>query len=250
MSHALDLDRISPTQRPDIAPAGTQRWRSLLFAHWSFPLEAVRPLVPSSLELDPWDGRIFVGLVPFAMEAIRSSWMPRPTALDFLETNVRTYVHHRGEPGVFFLSLEASSWLAVRVARLVWSLPYFHAEMTSSRHGDTIDYRSTRKSGSAIVDASWTIGEPLGPSEPGSLEHFLLERYLLFSEKGGRLRKGQVHHTPYPARRASLARMEETLLGAAGLPVHTSLPEVVHYSEGVDVEVFGPWDCESQSVIA
>ena len=71
--------------------------------HWSFPLEQVRPLVPSALELDAWDGRAWIGLVPFAMREIRSSWMPRRPSFDFLETNVRTYVHYRGEPGVYFI---------------------------------------------------------------------------------------------------------------------------------------------------
>jgi uncharacterized protein YqjF (DUF2071 family) len=65
------------------------------------------------------------------MKNIRSAWMPKATAMNFLETNVRTYVHHRGEPGVWFFSLEASSRLAVYAARVGWGLPYFHADMSS-----------------------------------------------------------------------------------------------------------------------
>ncbi len=242
MAHCIDLDRIAPTRRPEGPAAGTQRWTSLLFAHWAFPAEVVSPLVPPSLELDLWDGRAFVGLVPFAMESIRSSWMPRRAGLDFLETNVRTYVHHGGQPGVYFFSLEASSWLAVRVARLVWGLPYFHAQMSRSREGDAMTYHSLRNGSEGALDASWTVGEALGASAPNTLEHFLLERYWLFSEKGGRLRKGQVHHTPYPAKRASIGHLRQTLLSAAGLPLGEEPPETLHFSEGVDVEVFGPWD--------
>jgi hypothetical protein len=241
------IDRIAPAKRPDARPAGTQRWRELLFLHWSFPLDVVGRLVPGPLELDPWDGRAWVGLVPFAMEAVRSSWMPSAAALGFLETNVRTYVHHRGEPGVYFFSLEASSWLAVRVARLVWGLPYFHAEMQSARRGDALEYRSTRRSGDApFVRASWELGEKLGPSAPGTFEHFLLERYILFSfARSGKLRRGQVHHVPYPAQRVGSVDVEQTLLAAAGLPLDAKTPpEVAHYAEGVDVEVFGPWDAE------
>ncbi|MBS2015707.1 MAG: DUF2071 domain-containing protein [Deltaproteobacteria bacterium] len=240
------VDRIAPTRRPDAPNAGTQQWRELLFLHWTFPLEVVRPLVPASLELDAWEGRAWVGLVPFAMRAIRSSWMPESAGLDFLETNVRTYVVHDGVPGVWFFSLEASSWLAVRVARLVWNLPYFHASMESAREGDRITYASTRKSDDAPgVKATWEVGEMLGPSREGTLEHFLLERYMLFSAtRAGGLRKGQVHHVPYPAQRAKLVGgIEQGLVGAAGLPLDPRTPpETVHYSEGVDVEVFGPWD--------
>jgi uncharacterized protein YqjF (DUF2071 family) len=238
--HCLPLDRISPTRRPQGPAAGTQRWRELLFVHWSFPPEVVRPLVPESFELDLWQGRAWVGLVPFRMEATRPSWLPKRAALDFLETNLRTYVHRKGEPGVFFSSLEASSWLAVRAARLTWTLPYFHATMTAERTGDRVDYRSHRREGDTHpeLDVSYEIGEPLAASVPDTLQHFLLERYFLFVERRGEVLKGQVHHSPYAAHSARILSLREELLGAAGLP--EGRLETVHYSPGVEVEVFGP----------
>ena len=247
MGHALDLDRITPTQRPDGRAAGTQNWRELLFVHWTFPVDVVRPLVPPALELDAWDGRAWIGVVPFLMRDVRSAWMPRRLGLDFLETNVRTYVHHRGVPGVYFFSLEASSWLAVQVARRVWPLPYFHADMTTRREAATFTYRSTRRSGARpYIETSWQLGEHLGPSAAGTLDHFLLERYVLFNTgRRGQLRSGRVHHQPYPAQRATVTRLSQTLVTAAGVPLDAgAMPETVHYAEGVDVEVFGPWDTD------
>lgn len=232
------IDRIAPTRRPALRAAGTQRWRDLLFVHWAFPLDVVRPLVPAALSLDEWEGTVHVGLVPFAMEGVRSAWMPKAVGLNFLETNVRTYVHYRGRPGVYFFSLEASSWLAVQVARLGWGLPYFHASMSYDRVA--MECRCQRAGSSAGMHASWKSGDELGPSKEGSLEFFLLERYLLFSERGGRLYEGQVHHAPYPAKRVELASLEDTLLDAAGLPPRHA-PVAAHFSHGVDVEVFGPW---------
>jgi uncharacterized protein len=242
-----DIDRIAPTRRPDAAPAGTQRWRELLFLHWSFSIAEVRRLVPEPLAIDAWDGRAWVGLVPFAMKNIRSSWMPKSTGLDFLETNVRTYVHHDGVPGVYFFSLEASSWLAVKAARLVWGLPYFHASMDSSRERERFSYDSKRRGhGGASLGVEWEVGDLLGPSVPGTFEHFLLERYVLFSfSRKMQLRRGQVHHAPYPAQRATVKRLEQTLVASAGLELASArAPEVVHYAEGVDVEVFGPWPAD------
>lgn len=242
MDDCLALDRLSPTRRPPGPSAGTQRWRELLFVHWSFPADVVRELVPRSFELDLWQGRAWVGLVPFRMEATRPAWLPRQAGLEFLETNVRTYVHRHGEPGVFFFSLEASSWLAVHAARLTWSLPYFHAAMTASRSGDRVTYGSRRRAGAvARLDVTYEIGASLGPSTAGSLEHFLLERYYLFVERGGRPLKGQVHHAPYPTRSARISSIDDGLLGAAGLP--GGRLETVHYSDGVEVEVFGPFAC-------
>src|SRR4051794_21808452 len=107
MVDCVELDREAPRRRPEGPSAGTQRWRELLFLHWSFEPDVVRPLVPASFELDLWQGRAWVGLIPFRMEATRPSWLPKRAGIDFLETNLRTYVHRRGEPGIYFFSLEA-----------------------------------------------------------------------------------------------------------------------------------------------
>jgi uncharacterized protein YqjF (DUF2071 family) len=241
MPLALPLDRLAPTRRPEGKNAGTQSWRDLLFVHWSVPVDAVRPLVPAELELDPWDGRMWVGAVPFVMKDIRAWWQPKAVALDFLELNLRTYVHHRGRPGVWFFSLEASSWLAVKAARASWNLPYHHARMSTERDGDRVRYASRRRgSGGPELTVDYHIGEPLGPSEPGTLEHFLLERYLLFAWKGGRVLEGQVSHPPYFAHRADVETIHDELVAAAKLPPTKSPPELAHFSPGVDVEVFGP----------
>lgn len=239
------MDRIAPTRRPAEANAGTQRWRDLLFLHWEVPASSLRPLVPAELELDCFEGRAFVGVVPFLMRAIRPSWWPGPT-FNFYETNLRTYVQHRGDaPGVYFFSLEASSWLAVQAARSGWGLPYHHATMSgaanegSVRVGDELEYRSRRRSGEAHSHVRCRIGEPLAAPQPGSLEFFLLERYLLYNVRGGRLHRGQVHHLPYPAHAATALEVSDGLLAAAGLPnVSSRAPDLVHYSPGVDVEVF------------
>src|SRR5690606_6315779 len=104
------------------------------------------------------------------MEAIRTAWMPRRTGLDFLELNLRTYVHHRGEPGVWFFSLEASSRLAVWAARMGWSLPYWHARMHTERAGEEVRYGSRRAGAEASLEVDYAIEERLGPSAPGTLE--------------------------------------------------------------------------------
>ncbi len=239
MSARLELDRLAPSRRPaGHRPSGWQRWRELLFVHYTFPLEHVRRLVPAELELDPWDDVAWLGVVPFRMQGIRPRFVP--FGIDFLELNVRTYVHYRGEPGIYFLSLEASSWLAVQAARHGWGLPYFHASMSSDRTGNRIDYHSRRHAGDAVAHYDFTFEEGAAPATAGTLDHFLLERYYLFTVDGGRVHKGHVHHTPYPVSAAALHTHSDSLLLAAGLPA-SGAPATLHYSAGVDVEVYGPF---------
>lgn len=233
-----EIDRIAPTRRPERPVWGTQSWRQLLFMHWPVPVAALRQVVPSSFELDTYEGTAYVGVVPFAMRAVRPAVVPSALALDFLETNVRTYVLRRGEPGVYFFSLEAASRLAVLAARAAFALPYHFARMSLSEADGVVRYRTERVSGRATLDVTYRVGEALGPSRPGSLEHFLIERYLLFTERRGVALRGQVHHPAYAVRRADVLSVSDGLLTAAGLPAVSALPAFAHYSPGVDVDVF------------
>ncbi len=238
------IDREGPRQRPAASACGFQQWRSLLFLHWRVPIEVIRPLVPDRLELDLWKGSAYVGVVPFAMQGVRPWWLPRQFAFNFLETNVRTYVHDRGQPGVYFFSLDAASKLAVWTARRLWGLPYFHAEMNLVQTGETFHYCSHRSGTSALHEVRYQPGADLGPSLPDSIEFFLLERYFLFLEHRRTLYRGQVHHEPYPAQRVDVLEFDDQLVAAAGLGQPDEPPEFSHFSAGVDVEIFklGPVD--------
>lgn len=207
--------------------------------HWAVDVNILRPLVPRELELDTFQGQAYVGLVPFAMQDIRLTGWPSFTALDFFETNLRTYVHLNGQsPGVYFFSLDASSLLAVLVARATFKLPYYYARMAMIKKSQHVRYELQRLSPSrAHLQLSYEIGTALPRSEPGTLQHFLLERYLLHVVSGGRVWTGQVHHEPYQAFAARLDAFEETILKAHGAEQKV-WPEILHYSPGVDVEVF------------
>ena len=248
------IDRRAPTVRPTENAIGYHRWTDLLFVHWRFPAAVVRPLLPAELTLDTWEGDAWVGLVPFCMSRVRPWWSPPVPGISyFCETNVRTYVHFRGrDPGVWFFSLDASNSLAVRVARWRWHLPYFRAEMSLARSGDRVRYSSHRLwPGTAGPGCTirTTVGPPLGHETParalpagralpGTLEYFLIERYILYASPApGRLLAGRVHHRPYPIREAQLEELDETLLAATGL-APPSPPCHMAFSDGVDVDIF------------
>src|ERR1044071_4121458 len=94
-------------------------------------------MIPLPLEIDTFGDEAWVGVVPFEMRDVHLRGLPGvPTATDFPELNVRTYVTHNGHPAVWFFSLAAASWLAVIGARAATSLPYHHAEMRVVTGGD------------------------------------------------------------------------------------------------------------------
>lgn len=217
-----------------------QRWRDLLFVHWPMPVEAVRPLVPSGLALDCHGGRAWITLLPFLIAHSLPAGLPGWLSSAFLETNLRTYVRGPdGEAGIYFFSLEAASRSAVAGGRLLYGLPYFFADMSRRVDGTRIEYASRRRrEPSVTLEITWRVGEALGPSATGSLEHFLVERYCLYVARWGGLRRGRVRHAPYPLRAATVERLAGSLLAAAGLPAPDA-PPLCHHSPGVDVEVAG-----------
>jgi uncharacterized protein YqjF (DUF2071 family) len=218
---------------------GHQLWRDLLFIHQPAPIDVLRPLVPPELAIDTFEGRAWVTLIPFSILASRPIGVPRALAMDFLEVNLRTYVRAPdGEPGIYFFSLEASSWLAVAGARASYGLPYFPAAMRRHEQADgTKGYLSRRYGSGASLETAWKVGAALPAPAPGSLEHFLVERYMLFVVRRRRVYGARVRHQPYPLFQASVDSLRESLCHAAGLPALPFPPALAHGSPGVDVEI-------------
>lgn len=215
-------------------------WVNLLFLHWRVDAAAVRKLVPRELEIDTFDGSAWVGLVPFRMEASRFAGVPRlPGLQDFYECNVRTYVRYRGRSGVWFLSLDAERLLPVLGGRWLWSLNYIHSRfrVEQSEGGVVTDYRLQRRRGpwpAAKTHIRWRSGAGLLPAADGSIEHFLTERYWLFTRRRGRVLGGEVLHRPWPLRQAAVERLDDGLVSAAGLRV--SGPPMAWASDHLAVE--------------
>lgn len=187
------------------------------------------------------DGRsqAWVGLIPFRMKGVRPRFLPPfPGLSAFPETNVRTYVHYEGrEPGVWFYSLDAGNAIACAAARYSFGLPYFHAAMRVEE-GERIRYVSDRKGSPAAHEIEVAPGSEFGEATPGTLEYFLVERYLLYSRLRNKLVTARVHHRPYPLQTVETPLIRETMVEAAGLTPRPFVHRL--FSPGVDVEVFPP----------
>ncbi len=214
----------------------SMRWEDLLFMHWPLTASVVRDKVPAGLELDLFAGEAWLGVVPFRMEDTRLCYSPPlPFTSSFPELNVRTYVRHRGKPGVWFFSLDAASWLAVETARRFFHLPYEHARMSANTEASSIQYQSARLDGRAEFGASYQAVGPVSLTTPGTLDHWLTERYCLYSadEKGG-LWRGEIQHMPWPLQPAAVEVRGNTMT----LPLGITLPDtkpLLHFARSLDV---------------
>ena len=225
--------------RPWPLPGGSwlmaQTWESLLFAHWTMPPGRLRPQVPAELELDTYEGDAYVAVTPFRVTNLRLRGLPPlPRLSTFLELNCRTYVRHRGErPGIWFFSLDASSRFAVAVARRTYKLPYFQARMEGPPH-----YRCARIEAERPHVFEGTY-RPIGRTfnaEPGSLEHFLTERYCLYTtDEAGALQRADIHHPAWPLQAAE-AEIELNTIPPDGLEVGGE--PLLHYAARQDVLIW------------
>lgn len=233
--------RLAMRERPPRRPLMKQRWAGLGFFHWSVDPALIAERLPKGLHVDTFDGRAWLGVVPFYMHRIRPAKLPPVPWLSwFLELNVRTYVYDdHGNTGVWFFSLDCNQPLAVEVARRSFQLPYEHAVMKATEREGFIHYQCRRRLSKKEARFHYPLAHQPKEAEPGTLEWFLVERYLLFSSnRAGQLFRGQVHHRPYRIQPIAKAVWSEEPLRLNGFPEMKQPPESRLAAAVVDVDVF------------
>lgn len=239
MHPSLSKTDHRPWPHPSRPWSWRQSWVDLLFIHWPVPSKALRSLVPEELTIQEFDGTSWVGVVPFRMEGVMRRPLPDvPGVSAFPELNVRLYVEAEGKPGVWFLSLDATNRLAVWAARRFFHLPYHQACMSLVQKDGWYCYESYRLGGSAAFTGRYRpVGEQY-ESIPGTLEHWLTERYCLYAQApSGRLYRNEVHHVPWPLHRAEAEISGNTMLGPSQLTLPDT-PPLLHFAPRVDVVVW------------
>jgi uncharacterized protein YqjF (DUF2071 family) len=235
--------------RPYPLPKGpwimTQRWHDLLFAHWSLDADHVREQMPAPLGhyLDTFEGTAWLGVIPFWMSKVKFRGVPTiPGVSTFAEMNCRTYLTVGGKPGVYFFSLDAESLAAVYGARIGFGLRYFHARMSVGGKGSNqVQYSSKRLQlpRPAVFQGSYRATSDVFHAVPGSLEHFVAERYCLYTVRGNRIWRGDIHHLPWPLQRAQANIEINSVAQSHQLQMPSALPRL-HFARELDVFIWPP----------
>jgi uncharacterized protein YqjF (DUF2071 family) len=222
-----------------------QRWSDLLFAHWPVDAAALRPLVPSALPLDTFDGRAWISIASFHLGGLRPRWLPpMPWLSEFPELNVRTYTSLGGKPGVYFFSLDAGSAFAVAGARATYFLPYFRASMNIRRGADGWVYYDSRRTDPrgqhAAFHARYRPTGAVSYATPGSLDYWLTERYALYAvNRSARVFRADIHHPQWPLQPVEAIIEHNSMAAAAGISIPNDPPRLA-FASRIDVVVWRP----------
>jgi uncharacterized protein len=214
-------------------------WQRSVFIHYEVDPSLLQRQVPFALDLR--DGRAYVSLVAFTLWRMRprlggkvGEWLFKPIAShEFL--NVRTYVRHNGEPGIFFLAEWLSNRLSVRLGPRSFGLPYRFGHIRYE-HGN----RESIMSGTVEADdgllryRSALSREDFRPSEAGSLTEFLIERYTAFTLRRRR-RLFRVWHDPWEQIPIEVDVSADDLLASTGAWWNSAELIGANYSPGVQV---------------
>lgn len=184
-------------------PLFTANWERALMLHYEVDPELLQPFVP--FELDVRNGKAYVSLVAFTMRGLcptRGGWV---TAIPFMPMatheflNVRTYVKHGGEPGIFFLAEWLPNALSVLLGRPVFGLPYRLGTLKYDHDHERGELRGLVRSwcGRGLLQYRARTGKKFAPCEEGSLTEFLMERYTAFTEWHGWERRFRIWHKPW-----------------------------------------------------
>ena len=205
-----------------------QEWNKALFFHYRVNKDILKELVPNDLEIDEINGSAWVSLVAFTMEKIRPRFLPAfPPISDFDEINLRTYVTKNGKPGVYFLSIEAGKLFSALLAKSLSGLPYEKSNINRTENS----YQANHLKRNFTLLADFHAG--MSVKHKTELDLFLTERYCLYLEENNQLFRYEIQHLPWKINQLELDFLNIDY--QINDLVIDSRPDLVHYSEGVQV---------------
>ncbi|RUL49875.1 YqjF family protein [Lysinibacillus antri] len=211
-----------------------QTWSENLFVHYPVKKEHLQKLIPKPLQLDTYDNRAWVSIVPYFIQNMRGHGMPAiPGTKEFAGFNLRTYVRANEKPGVYFFHLGASNWFATKGAKTFFQLPYFYEDIRMDKEKEMVHFQAPGK----LVCAYKGASKPYHPSK-GSLDEWLVERYCLYTtNQKGKLFQGNILHPSWVLYDAEAEFQENTLLSRYNITPESDRP-ILHFAHKREVAIW------------
>jgi uncharacterized protein YqjF (DUF2071 family) len=222
----------------------TQSWEKLLFSHWPIEPDLIQSRIPAPLQLDTFENQAWITVVPFQMNRIRLRFLPTiPGTGLFPELNVRTYVTHQGKSGVFFLHIDADHHFAVWAAKKFAYLPYNYAKINWQEQDQQIHFASHHHD-QLSFEAYYQPSSSAKAATSGSLDHWLMERYCLYTTHDKNIYRGEIHHQPWLIQQAKAKVVCDSLFDLHQLAVQKNNP-LFHYAQQLNVWAWPLVECSN-----
>lgn len=196
-------------------------WAPAMFIHYQLDPRLLQPAVPFAL--DTRDGHAFVSLVAFRLARLQlnvGGRLVRPLGAGLANAcflNVRTYVCHEGEPGIFFMHEWISSAMQALIGPRAYGLPYHRAAVSLVERGDRMTARiATPDAGAELTIEARHGADAPAIAAPDSIEEFLCERYTAYTAASGIRRRFRIWHQPWRLTPADVTLGQAQLLDVTG----------------------------------
>ncbi|WP_209121370.1 YqjF family protein [Alkalihalobacillus sp. BA299] len=236
LDHTLHRPYPLPSRRSFIK----QYWSNLFFVHWPVSHDQIRQLVPKALEIDTYQGKAWIGIVHFILNGIFPKGRHNKSIIPpFLELNIRTYVTYKGKPGVYFIRIHADSWLASKLAKVWYALPYYYHPISMVIDNMTFALFVKNTNGFGNYKGIYTVEDYHFHPNEGDLEHWLTERYCLFNTNKNmtKIYCVNIHHLPWLLQPVTLKEWENNLIHAQDFDF-SAHPPLVHFSKRVEALIW------------
>ncbi len=214
-----------------------QKWRHVFFSHWPVSVEQLEAHIPAPLQLDAYERQAWISVIHFIVDGMYARGLQRwSLAAPFAEINVRTYVTHRGKPGVYFFSLDAPHWSTYTLARMWYKIPFFRADVQLHMKSSAYLWSSTRIDSRSDVAVFKGAYKPQSRTASRPLVHWLTDRYTMYSaDNQKQLYSREVRPPPWQLQHAEAEIEMNSLLAPFSVENGDELqPCCIQYSPGVD----------------
>jgi len=178
-----------------------QKWSDVLFVSFEIDFDLLRSELPKELEVDIFNGKAYLSIVPFVMSDIRFFFTPPLPFSKLIELNLRTYVRYKNKPGIYFFTLDSDHRLGNFLAQKIFNLPYRYAILDINIDNKVYDVQSKNSLSLKVSIKDKKIKT--------DLSNWISERYCLYNIVDGKVFRGDVLHPTWNLKEAEVINIDD-----------------------------------------